>query len=102
MSNLVKTIAVACFGLAAGMAAIPDASALPANGVNLAAQAVATAPLEHVQFHGGYPYGYGYPYGFYGRRFGYGYYGRGFGYCRGFGYARGYYGRGGRGAYGRR
>ena len=102
MSILVKTIAAAGFGLAASMAVIPDASALPANGVYLAAQNPAAPTLERVQFYGGY--GYGYPYGFYGRPFGYGYgrgfYGRGFGYGRGYG--RGYYGRGGRGFYGRR
>ena len=100
MSNLIRSIAVAGLGLAASMAAVPDASALPA-GAYVTARSAATAPLEHVQFYGGYGYGYGYPYGFYGRPFGYGYYGRGFGYGRGY-YGRGYYGRGGRGFYGRR
>ncbi len=59
MSTLMKTIAVAGFGLAASMTVFPDASALPTDGAYSITQAPVSAPLEHVQFYGGYGYGYG-------------------------------------------
>ena len=102
MTMLSKTVATAALALSlGGFAGLSDsASAMPVNGV-----ATVAAPLavEHVQFYGGYgygyrrrffrPYGYGYGFGpgyyrrgFYGRGiYGGGFYGRGFGY-RGYGY----------------
>ena len=92
-----KTITAAAFALSlGGMAGVTDpASAMPINGV---AQTAATPlAVEHVQYYGGYGYGYRrrffrpYGYGFYGRPFygrgfyGPGFYGRGYGY-RGYGY----------------
>ena len=107
--NTLKTLALAS-GVALGTLGtlVGTASALPVEGAGFASPAPASdtaAPLvEHVQFYGGYgygyPYGYGYGYG-YPFRYGYGgFYGRGYGYGRGFGYGRGGYGRGGyRGGY---
>lgn len=101
MRTLGKIIAAAGLGVALGVSGLAEssASAMPIGAAVIAADAaVASVPLEHVQY---YPYGYGYGY-----PYAYGYpcvfpYRCGYGYGRGY-YGGGFYGRGFRGGYGGR
>ena len=97
MTILRKTITAATLALALGsLAGMTEAvSAMPIN--TLDSTSATPLAVEHVQYYGGYGYGYRRPffrpygpgfYGrpYYGRRFyGPGFYGRGYGY-RGYGY----------------